>query len=134
MTTLKALLVILNFIIAPMAFAINEADSLAAWSQASPEDRFSLIASIAKSINKDSNVAPRRSDLRFLINCLNDSAINGSKDEAIAQAAKACWNLGNFDKKLNVQEIQEERKNTEALRKSLQNSKRTSPENPLKTD
>ena len=134
MKTLKAILVISNLIIAPLAFAIAKENSLAEWSQTSSEDRVSLIESIAKSMNKDGNIAPRRSDLRFLINCLNDSANNGSKEETILQAATGCWNLGNFDKRLEIEEIQKERDDTEALRKSLRNIKRTSPEIPAKTD
>jgi hypothetical protein len=134
MKTLKSILVISNLIIAPLAFAIAKEDSLAAWSQASSEDRVNLIEAIAKSINKDGNIAPRRSDLRFLINCLNDTANNGSKEETIIQAAKGCWMLGNFDKRLKVEEIQKERDDTEALRRSMRNIKRTSPEIPAKTD
>jgi hypothetical protein len=134
MKTLKAILVISNLIIAPLAFAIAKEDSLAAWSHASSEDRVSLIESIAKIINKDGNIAARRSDLRFLINCLNDSANNGSKEETILQAAKACWNVGNFDNRLKIEKIQKERDDTEALRKSLRDIKRASPEIPAKTD
>ncbi len=125
MKNLKALLVISNLIIAPLALAIVKEDSLAEWGQASPGDRVSLIESIAKSMNKDGNIAPRRSDLRFLINCVNDSATNGSKGKTILQAVKGCWDIGNFDKRLKIEEIQKERDDTEAVRKSLQNGNRT---------
>ncbi|NHZ41698.1 hypothetical protein [Massilia aquatica] len=125
MKTLKALLVISNLILAPPAFAIVKEDSLAEWGQASPGERVSLIESIAKSMHKDGNIAPRRSDLRFLISCVNDSAANGSKDDSILQAVKGCWKVGNFDNRLKIEEIQKERHDTEALRKSLRNMNRT---------
>ncbi|UOD28580.1 hypothetical protein INH39_24485 [Massilia violaceinigra] len=128
MKTFKVLLVMSTLVIAPLAFAIVEDDPLAHWGQASPEERVAVIESIAKSINKDGNIAPRRSDLRFLINCVNDYANNISKDETIRQAVKGCWNTGNFDTRLTIEAIQKERDDIDAVRKTFRGMKRPSPD------
>lgn len=128
MKTLKALLVISTLITAPLAFAIVEDDPLAQWGQASPGERVAVIESIAKSLNKDGNIAPRRSDLRFLINCVNDYANNAGKDETIRQAVKACWNIGNFDTRLTNEAIQKERDDIEAVTKSFRGMQRPPPD------
>lgn len=116
------------------AFGMTEFDSLVEWKKASPGERVSLLDSVTKVFSKPGNIEPRRSDLRFLINCLNDEADNGDKKATIIETLKACWAFGNVDKKLNAEEIRKEQANADAIRNSLKNYKRPAPEAPVQRD
>ncbi|MFZ6770841.1 hypothetical protein ACO0LM_27610 [Undibacterium sp. Di26W] len=134
MKNFTAIILLFSFALSSPAFGITEVDSLDVWNKSSPEERVSLVGSITKSFTKPGNIEPRRSDLRFLINCLNDEADTGDRKATIIDTLKVCWSFGNFDKKLTAEEIRREQADADAIRNSLKNLKRTVPETTPQRD